>query len=149
MPKIPPPVLAVSLALLMWTLSRFTPPAWPPATAITAVALLLAVTGTVIDVSAKRLFVRVGTTINPVTPGAASCMVREGVYRWTRNPMYLGRTMQLTAMAIYLASWVGVLGVLMFAIYLDRYQILREGRALEARFASEFRAYKASVRRWI
>ena len=147
--KIPPPVLAVSLAFLIWVTSRTLPPLWPPGAIGSYLALVLAVGGTAIDMSAKRLFLRARTTVNPLTPEAAAVMVRGGVYRWSRNPMYVGRAMQLLAISIYLASWVGLIGVVLFAAYLDRFQIRAEERALAARFPDEYPAYKATTRRWM
>jgi protein-S-isoprenylcysteine O-methyltransferase Ste14 len=147
--KIPPPVMAVSLAVLTWMTSRSIPPLWPPGAMVTYLALMLAVGGTVIDMSAKSLFLRARTTVNPLTPEEATSMVRAGVYRWSRNPMYVGRAMQLLAIAMYLASWVGLIGVAFFVVYLDRFQIRAEERALAERFPNEFPAYKATTRRWL
>jgi protein-S-isoprenylcysteine O-methyltransferase Ste14 len=111
--------------------------------------LLLAALGTILDVSAKGLFARQGTTVNPMTPGAAAVIVRAGAYRWSRNPMYLGRIMQLFALTIYLGNLVGLLGTILFAIFLDRIQVPAEERALTERFPGDYLAYKANVRRWI
>jgi protein-S-isoprenylcysteine O-methyltransferase Ste14 len=147
--KIPPPVMAVSIVLLTWATSRILPPLWPPADWATYLALILAALGTIIDMSAKRLFLRARTTVNPLVPEAATSMVRAGVYRWSRNPMYVGRALQLLAIAIYLASWVGLIGVAFFVVYLDRFQIRAEERALAARFPDEYLAYKAATRRWV
>jgi protein-S-isoprenylcysteine O-methyltransferase Ste14 len=147
--KIPPPVMAVSLAVLTWVTSRSIPPLWPPGAMVASLALMLALGGTVIDMSAKSLFFRARTTVNPSTPEAATSMVRAGVYRWSRNPMYVGRAMQLLAIAMYLASWVGLIGVAFFVVYLDRFQIRAEERALAERFPNEFPAYKATTRRWL
>jgi protein-S-isoprenylcysteine O-methyltransferase Ste14 len=147
--KIPPPLLAVSLVLLMWATSGVFQPLWPHGAMATYLALILAAGGTVIDISAKGLFLRAGTTVNPLTPEAATSMLRAGVYRWSRNPMYVGRAMQLLAIAMYLASWVGLIGVAFFVVYLDRFQIRAEERALAERFPNEFPAYKATTRRWL
>jgi protein-S-isoprenylcysteine O-methyltransferase Ste14 len=147
--KIPPPILAVLLALLMWGASKVLLPLWPSSVVASYLALSLAIVGTAVDMSAKRLFLRAGTTVNPMKPEAAVAMVRGGAYRWSRNPMYLGRSIQLLAIAIYLASWTGLLAVAFFVAYLDRFQIKAEERALAARFPDEYPAYKASTRRWL
>jgi protein-S-isoprenylcysteine O-methyltransferase Ste14 len=147
--RIPPPLIAVTLVTLMVGGSRFVEPLWPVNGFISFAALLLVAAGTVIDVSSKRLFSRLKTTVNPMTPGAAAAMVKTGAYRWSRNPMYLGRIMQLFALALYLASWIGFFGVLLFAVYLDRVQIQAEEQALARRFPREYADYMSRVRRWL
>ncbi|AIF47601.1 methyltransferase family protein [Dyella japonica] len=147
--RIPPPVIAVTMAVATVMSSGHMTRAWPANGYASCAALALALLGTAVDLSAKRLFVRQGTTVNPMSPGAASVMVSTGAYQWSRNPMYLGRLMQLLALALYLASPVGLLGVPLFAIYLDRVQIRAEERALSQRFPVEFAAYRLRVRRWL
>lgn len=147
--RLPPPVLAIGLALASWLCSYLWAPAWPKSGLVVGVALVLALAGTALDVSAKRLFVRGRTTVNPLRPEAASVIVRSGAYRWTRNPMYLGRLLQLTALGVYLGSLVGLAGVVLFALYLDRWQIPAEERALARRFPQDYGAYLATVRRWL
>ncbi len=63
--------------------------------------------------------------------------------------MYVGRATQLLAISIYLASWVGLVGVAVFVVYLDRCQIRAEERALATRFPEEYPAYRAATRRWL
>lgn len=146
--KVPPPVWAVCVAFSTLAASRFLAPVWPSDPLVSSIALALAVLGTGIDVSAKGLFIREGTTVNPLSPGAAALLVRTGAYRWSRNPMYLGRILQLLALALYMANWVGLLGVLGFAAYLDRVQIQAEEEALSKRFPADYPVYRQSVRRW-
>ncbi|WP_243049546.1 isoprenylcysteine carboxylmethyltransferase family protein [Dyella sp. RRB7] len=147
--SIPPPALAVSIALSTLATSRILEPIWLPNGIASCCALLLAALGTALDVSAKGLFVRQGTTVNPMTPGSTTVIVRAGAYRWSRNPMYLGRVMQLFALAIYLGNLPGLLGALLFAIYLDRVQIPAEEQALTERFSGDYLNYRSGVRRWL
>lgn len=63
--------------------------------------------------------------------------------------MYLGRLMQLLALSLYLASPLGLAGVLIFAVYLNVVQVRAEERALAERFPVEFADYRACVRRWL
>jgi protein-S-isoprenylcysteine O-methyltransferase Ste14 len=112
-------------------------------------ALALAIFGTAIDLSAKVLFTKKGTTVNPMTPGATAMIVNSGAYRWSRNPMYLGRLLQLIALTLYLASPVGLICVPLFAIYLDGIQIRAEERTLAERFPEQFAEYRSRVRRWV
>lgn len=147
--RVPPPVIAVLIAVATLAASGYVHRLWPGHRYVSCMALMLAACGTVIDVSAKRLFVRLKTKVNPMSPAAAATIVRAGAYRWSRNPMYLGRLMQLLALSLYMASPLGLLCVPAFAIYLDRVQIRAEEQALSARFPAEFADYRSRVRRWL
>jgi protein-S-isoprenylcysteine O-methyltransferase Ste14 len=147
--RIPPPVLAVTIAAVTIAASRFMTSSWPFSAYLSYPALAVALFGTVIDLSSKRLFATRETTVNPMTPGAATVIVDSGAYRWSRNPMYLGRLLQLLALSLYLASPIGLICVPIFAIYLDRVQIRAEERALSERFPMEFAEYCSRVRRWV
>ena len=76
-------------------------------------------------------------------------MVSTGIYRVTRNPMYLGLSLVLVAWAVFLSSAWALLGVAAFVLYMDRLQIAPEERALSKLFGSEYTAYRAKVRRWL
>jgi protein-S-isoprenylcysteine O-methyltransferase Ste14 len=93
-------------------------------------------------------FRRAKTTVNPTTPAAASALVRTGVFRFTRNPMYLGLLLCLVAWAIFLSSVLALLSAPLFVVYMNRFQIAPEERALAALFGDSFAAYKRDVRRW-
>ena len=99
-PRIPPPILAVLVALLMWTLDRWTPLAqWidPP---LNRLGGLVAAFGAAIAVAAFARFRKVGTTVSPLEPSKASYLVTDGVFRVSRNPMYLGLLLLLIGWAI-------------------------------------------------
>ena len=89
------------------------------------------------------------TTVNPLTPGAASSVVSSGVYRVSRNPMYLGFLLTLAGWALYLSNAGAALLLPAFVAYMTQYQIKPEERALLAKFGSEFAQYMAHVRRWL
>lgn len=126
---------------------------WPELTvrfpAQTALAGILAASGLATDLVSVARFFRQRTTINPLKPEAASHLVISGLYRYTRNPMYLGMLLVLIGWAIWLGHVIAFAGPVLFAIVLTRIQILPEETALEARFGQDFRDYKAQVRRWI
>ena len=105
--------------------------------------------GVALNLLPKLAFRRVGTTVNPLRPATSSMLVTHGVYRYTRNPMYLGMALGLVAVAVYLASVLALAGPLVFVHYMNRLQIGPEEAALEARFGSAFADYKRRVRRWL
>lgn len=94
-------------------------------------------------------FRKARTTVNPMSPAKASALVSSGIYRWSRNPMYLGMALLLLGVAAWGSTLAGYLLVVAFCWYLTRFQIVPEERALLAAFGQEFAQYKARVRRWI
>lgn len=150
--KIPPPIVAVLAASAMWGLSQLGGTqdlADLRPTLRMASALLIGVLGAGFDVAGVMAFRLAKTTINPMKPEASVALVSSGVYRVTRNPMYVGMVLILVAWAVYLASGWALLGPLAFAVYITRFQIKPEESVLAARFGSEFTRYQARVRRWL
>ncbi len=93
-------------------------------------------------------FRRARTTVNPHTPERASSIVSSGIFRYTRNPMYLGIVLVLIAVTVYLGSFVGVFSTILFMLYINRFQIVPEEREMERLFGSDYAQYKQKVRRW-
>jgi protein-S-isoprenylcysteine O-methyltransferase Ste14 len=112
-------------------------------------ALVLVLIGLAIGISGIVAFRRARTTISPVNAGAASSLVTSGVYRFTRNPMYLGMLLMLLAWAAFLFKPVALLFVAIFALYINRFQIKPEEQVLSSLFGAEYIAYAARVRRWL
>lgn len=147
--RIPPPAIALLAAGAMWWLAAQTPVLVAPLVARVAVAIGLALVGVGITIAGVRAIRRAQTTANPMKPETATALVCGGVYTVTRNPMYLGLLVLLIAWAVYLSSAWALLGPLAFAVYITRFQILPEERALGTLFGAEYAAYRARVRRWL
>lgn len=147
--KIPPVVVLAIVAALMWLGSRIAPAAGFPVPARVAIALGFAVAGVGIAIAGIVSFRYAKTTVNPLKPEGASSLVTSGVYRLTRNPMYLGAMTALVGWAIFLANAVGFVFVPLFVLYMNLFQIGPEERALASLFGPEFAAYLAKVRRWL
>jgi protein-S-isoprenylcysteine O-methyltransferase Ste14 len=145
--RVPPPVVMAACALLMWLSAfpvlDFTLPARELIAAIFFIAALI------VGLSAVLGFRRAKTTLNPLQPEAASALVMQGLYRWTRNPMYLAMLLVLIGWACIVSNWAALAMLPLFVIYLNRFQIGPEERALRARFGAEFEAYCRKVRRWL
>lgn len=146
--KVPPPLVALVTGLLMWWAAKLVPPLALPGVARIVVAVVFAGVGVGLAMSGVLTFRRAKTTVNPTTPAAASALVRTGVFRFTRNPMYLGLLLCLVAWAIFLSSVLALLSAPLFVVYMNRFQIAPEERALAALFGDSFAAYKRDVRRW-
>jgi protein-S-isoprenylcysteine O-methyltransferase Ste14 len=105
--------------------------------------------GLLIPIAGSIAFRKAQTTINPLKPEQASTLVKSGVFGFSRNPMYLGMSLVLFAWAISLMNVAALLLVPCFMLFIDRFQIQPEERALAAKFGAEFESYRRSVRRWI
>jgi len=146
--RIPPPVVALVLGTVMWLGARKAPVLAVPAALRLGLAGTLILFGLVVDVSGFLAFRRARTTTNPLRPAAASAIVTGGVYRCTRNPMYVGVTAVLLGWAVFLAVPWGLLGPVLFAGFVTRFQIIPEERELEAKFGREYADYRRRVGRW-
>ena len=147
--KVPPPAVALVIAVLMWLLSLIAPALAFAIPARVLVAIILAATGLATAIAGVATFARAKTTVNPTTPERSSSLVSWGIYRVTRNPMYLGLLLELTAWAIFLSNPLPFLLLPGYMLYINRFQIAPEERALTSLFGREFAAYQSRVRRWI
>jgi protein-S-isoprenylcysteine O-methyltransferase Ste14 len=87
--------------------------------------------------------------MNPMKPDPTSSLVVSGIYRYTRNPMYLGFLLILLAWAAALSNLLALVSLLAFVLYMNRFQIVPEERILASRFAQDYAEYRARVRRWL
>ena len=147
--KIPPPAVAAAIAVAMWGTSRLAPLLQIPSALRLGTSGAVLLVGIVFSVGGVLAFRRARTTLNPTKPEQASSLVRSGVYRVTRNPMYVGLLCILFAWAVFLSSGWALLGPVVFVLYIGRFQIAPEERALAKLFGSEFTDYQAKVRRWL
>jgi protein-S-isoprenylcysteine O-methyltransferase Ste14 len=147
--KIPPPLVALGMAALMWLVARAVPTldfAMPARHRLAACVALAGVSTAIAGVVAFR---RAGTTVNPLRPEKASALVVSGIYKFTRNPMYLGLLLVLIAWALILSNAVAFMLLPAFVLYMNRFQIGPEEAALMAAFGPAFSAYESRVRRWL
>ena len=147
--RIPPPIVAALICAAMWWLSPVSPMLHVPASLRVVLALAIALVGGMVAMGAGIRFRRANTTVNPLKPQAASSLVKTGIYRYTRNPMYLGLLFLVVAWAVLLSSPFALLGPVAFVSYMGRFQIVPEERALSALFGAEYAAYQSRVRRWL
>ncbi|MGE5386860.1 MAG: methyltransferase family protein [Betaproteobacteria bacterium] len=147
--KIPPPLVALSVMVLMWLATELLPQLQFALPGREIVAPGLGSLGFVVAALGVLSFRRARTTINPHKPATASAMVVSGVYRFTRNPMYLGIFIALFGWAVFLSNAAAFLLAPLFILYMSRFQIIPEERALAAIFGDEHAAYMAKVRRWL
>jgi protein-S-isoprenylcysteine O-methyltransferase Ste14 len=147
--KIPPPAVGALVAAAMWGVSAIGPQFSVAAEARYAAVAVFVATGVAFDILGLVAFRASRTSINPLRPERASALVTRGVYRVTRNPMYVGMVFLLLAWAVYLSALLPFAGPVIFVLYITRFQIQPEERVLMSIFGAEFSAYAARVRRWL
>jgi len=103
--------------------------------------------GAALNVVADMQFKRAGTTVKPFE--TSSALVTDGVFQFTRNPMYLGMVSSLAGVAVLLGELSPWIVVPLFAALMQRLFVRSEERLLENRFGEEWRSYAARVRQWI
>lgn len=113
------------------------------------VAFIFAAVGAAIILIGAYQFKVNATTVNPMHPERTSVLVQGGVYRFTRNPMYLGMLFVVIAFWLVRFSVVGALGPVAFVYLITRMQIKPEEQALTGVFGEEYKNYLSQVRRWL
>ena len=147
--KVPPDLTFLFFGAAIWAASNFFPTldiSFPGNHWLTGI---LAIIGGLIVIGGIMEFRRVKTTVNPINPNLASTIVTSGVYRFTRNPMYFGMFLLLTAFSIKYLNILSPIFLTGYIVYMNRFQIIPEEKALTEKFGDDYLKYKRSVRRWI
>jgi protein-S-isoprenylcysteine O-methyltransferase Ste14 len=147
--KVPPLAVGSLLAALMWLVSRFVADFNFVFPGREFLALTLAIAGVIIILLGVASFRRAKTTINPMKPELSSSLVISGIYKLSRNPMYLGFLLVLVGWAVFLSNALVFVFVPAFIFYMNRFQIEPEEKALADKFNEEFVDYRSQVRRWL
>jgi protein-S-isoprenylcysteine O-methyltransferase Ste14 len=147
--KVPPALVAAVTSVLMWLISKFVPVVAFEMPGRKAIAIGFTTAGLVIGILGVVTFRRAKTTVNPTKAQSASSLVSWGVYRVTRNPMYLGFLLVLIGWAILLSNPVALLLLPGFILYVHRFQIVPEERILTSLFGERYLVYKSRSPRWL
>ena len=145
--KIPLPILALLMIGLVYLSSLLINSVRVDYQA--SLSVLLVIVGLSCALPSFRLFARKKTTISPFTPSETSVLLTEGMYRYSRNPMYLGLLLLIIAATIWFGTWFGIIISLFFILLINILQIIPEEEALLQIFGEEYLEYKKKVRRWI
>lgn len=147
--RIPPPVIAVISLGLIWLLSWLLPSFGFSFKGIKVIAFVFIGMGILSAFIGVFSFSNAATTSSPVKLEMASKLVTKGLYKYTRNPMYLGIFLGLTGFSFYFGNWACFIVPVLFLLYITRFQIKAEERVLKAKFGKEYEDYLSSTRRWI
>lgn len=150
MRRIPPPILLVACVAIVFLGQFYFPEyklAFGPLQILIAAFLLLG--GMFVARAAGLQFSQADTTINPVDIDKASALVTDGVFKYSRNPMYVGLMAILTSIVLFFGFWPGLALIIGLFIYLNHWQIAPEEEVLAQKFGQDYADYKARVRRWV
>ena len=147
--KIPPPIVALIVALAMWGIKLISPVVEISSGFRLTTASALALLGGACAVAGALTFRRARTTVNPLRPERATSLVSSGIYRLTRNPMYVGLLFVLFGWAVFLVTPVVLLGPAAYAVFINEFQIKPEERILSKLFGNDYSEYTSRVRRWL
>ena len=147
--RVPPPLIFLGLVLIGPLVDRLfgIAPLHIAQPVRSILVILLVVTGLAIVLAAIRNFARAGTRVEPWAPSSA--IVSNGIYRFTRNPMYIGMALVMLGLALVIGSPASLVMVAVGLIIVDLFVIRREEAYLEAKFGEDYRAYRTRVRRWL
>ncbi len=145
--KIPPLLVTLLFGLLIYLMPN--PYKIENETITYGVSSIIFLTGCFPAILGVWEFRKKKTTMNPMTPQDSNSLVINGIYKFTRNPMYLGFLMWLFSFGIFMGNVLFFLPIIGFVLYMNQFQIFPEERVLEKQFGEDFQIYKKSVRRWL
>lgn len=145
--KIPPPVVTLIFGFAIYLSRKIFPEIEIQYASFFGMFLLLL--GFFILISAVKLFRNDKTTVNPLSPEQATKLVTNGIFKLSRNPMYLGMAVILASVAVFFNIIGGIIFMALFCLYITKFQIIPEEKAMKELFAQDFEQYMKATRRWI
>jgi protein-S-isoprenylcysteine O-methyltransferase Ste14 len=145
--KIPPPIVTLIFGFAIYLSRKIFPEIEIQYASFFGMFLLLL--GFFILISAVKLFRNDKTTVNPLSPEQATKLVTNRIFKLSRNPMYLGMAVILASVAVFFNIIGGIIFMALFCLYITKFQIIPEEKAMKELFAQDFEQYMQATRRWI
>lgn len=145
--KIPPPIIVIFLILAVYFSSNLTIGFDLPFKK--TLSLLLLFIGLLIIFIPVFQFIKSKTTINPQSFKNVNNLVSSGIFKISRNPMYLGMLIIISSTVVYYFNYFSIFAPFIFYFWINEFQIKREEKKLEEKFGSDYMKYKSQTRRWI
>ena len=145
--KIPPPVLVLILVSSNYFSSKKIDLIHLPNQDLISIIILLI--GILILINPIFKFIKSKTTIDPIKFKKVNKLIISGIYKYSRNPMYLGLLMIVISTSIFFLNIFSITTPLLFYCWINRFQIKREEIFLTEKFGEEYMSYKIKTRRWI
>jgi protein-S-isoprenylcysteine O-methyltransferase Ste14 len=146
---IPPPVYMVLAIMSIFYGQSFFPLLSFGLVEQKLIGIFLGIVGVVISIVSVQRFRQFGTTIQPHKLDEAKHLVSDGIYNYSRNPMYLGMAILIVSAGIYVGSFLFLPALVAFVLIINKFQIAPEEAALERLFGQEYLDFKMRTRRWI
>ena len=148
--RIPPVLQLAAFGLAAWAAAKLLPGlSFRLGMVGTVAVVMLATIGAAILLASLGTFRKSATTVNPIHPGAATSLVTGGLYRYTRNPMYLGFALLLAAGSLTLGNLAALVIPVLFVMVMTEGQIKLEERILRNLFGRQYENYCRQTRRSI
>ena len=145
--KIPPPILVLILVSSNYFSSKKIDLIHLPNQDLISIIILLI--GILILINPIFKFIKSKTTIDPIKFKKVNKLIISGIYKYSRNPMYLGLLMIVISTSIFFLNIFSITTPLLFYCWINRFQIKREESFLTEKFGEEYISYKIKTRRWI
>jgi protein-S-isoprenylcysteine O-methyltransferase Ste14 len=146
-PIVHPPIVALIFILIAYFLGRFAPLPFTAPPVLQYIGLVLTFIGVLLGLAAFMEFRRVRTTLDP--HGSAKQLVTSGVYRFTRNPIYLGFLLMVIGLPLNSGLYWGFVMAPFYVLTMNRLIIQHEEAYLERKFGKAYTSYTSRVRRWV
>lgn len=147
--KIPPVIVFALVALIMYLIAERFEQGLIEIPFRKIILYFLFGTGALFGLVGVIQFIKNKTTVNPHSLTNTNVLVTSGFYSISRNPMYLGLLLLLLCFGVYLQNYFILIGVIIFILYMNEFQIKPEEEFLNEKFGEEYEKYKTNVRRWI
>ena len=145
--KIPPPLLVLILVIANYFSSKKIDLIHLPNQDLISILILLI--GILILINPIFKFIKSKTTIDPIKFKKVNKLITSGIYKYSRNPMYLGMALILLGLALMFNLIGGTLFTILFTIFITKFQIRPEEEVMEKLFGEDFLKYKKNVRMWL
>ena len=145
--KIPPPIVVLILVITIYLSKYQLETIYLPYNYL--ISLLILLFGTLILINPVFKFIKSKTTVNPVKFVKVNKLVTSGIYKYSRNPMYLGMILIIISTSIFYLNYYSIVTPLIFYFWINRFQIKREEIFLKEKFGKEYLSYMSKTRRWI
>lgn len=145
--NIHPPLVALAFIVFAYVLGRFIPLPFAVPPWLQYVGLFLTFVGFLFGIGSFLEFRKARTTLDP--HGSTRQLVTSGIYRYTRNPIYLGFLFMVIGLPLNSGLYWGIVMAPFYVLTMNRLVIEREEVYLEKKFNDVFTAYAARVRRWL
>ena len=146
-PMVHPPVVALMFIVIAYFLGRFVPLPFSAPPILRYIGLAMTFVGFLLGVGAFVEFRKARTTLDP--HGSAKQLVTSGIYRFTRNPIYLGFLLMVIGLPLNSGLYWGIVLAPFYVLMMNRLIIQHEERYLDEKFGKAYAGYTSRVRRWL